>query len=362
MLNHKKRQMASLFAVCLGIVCFFSGCSDEKKSSMISSELISQDASFGQDTAKSGDFVETKTFDAERIYPISTVVMSPNDGVILEEINVVANEEVKKGDLLVSIQPITDELIKERQDAIDKNKEETDKVLKSYQATISNLQEKISATSGAQKKIHQAELKKAKRQAQWYEQDGNEIQEEMKAQLEQLKKLQGDLNIYAPYDGVIDTVSNIQAGTELVSTREILTMHSEEQVLLNVNEGSQLHFGQSVTVETGSGENIKTYSGTVISSNDVRNDALKTGDAYIRIEDSIPPDELKNVRVKANVKELYNVLVVKNYAVTTEKDKQYVTIIDGETLMKRRVMTGGSCGEYTWILQGLTEGQEVTMQ
>lgn len=362
MLNLKRRRFFSMTALCVGMLCAVSGCGGEKNDSMISSELISKDASYGQDTARSGDFVETVTFDAERIYPISTVIMSPNDGVILQKIKVTAGETVKKGDLLVTIAPITDEIIQEKQVAIDKNKAEMDKVLESYENTKKNLEKQIAASSGAQKKIYQAELKKTKRQAQWYKQDGDKIQQEMKTELKELKKLQGDLNIYAPYDGVIDSVSNIQTGTELVTTREILTMHSEEQVLLNVSEGSQLHFGQSVTVETGSGETIKNYTGTVISSNDVRNDSLKTGDAYIRIEDSIPVEELKNVRVKANVKELYNVLVVKNYAVTTEKEKQYVTLIDGETLMKRRVMTGGTCGEYTWVLQGLTEGQNVTMQ
>lgn len=339
-----------------------TGCESKKEDSIISSELVSKEAGFGKDTAQTGDFVESQTFDAKRIYPISNVITSSYDGVWLKEINVEAQQEVKKGDLLVTIEPVTEEILAEKEAAIAKNKQELDKVLTSYQATMDNLQKNIASSSGTQQKLYQVQLEKTQKQYEWFQQDGNKDQEEMKAELEYLRSLQGDLNIYAPYDGVIDTISNVQSGTELDTTRELLTMHSEEQIMLEVSNGSNLRFGQQVTVETGSGEKIKSYQGTVISADNVRGDAFKSGSAVIRIEDKVSADELGNVRVKANVKELYNVLVIKNYAVSTEKDKNYVSILNGDKMMKRRVMTGGSCGEYTWILQGLEEGQIVTIQ
>lgn len=361
MLNHKlQRIMAGIsMIVC---VCIVTGCSGKKEENIISSELVSGESGFGQDTAQIGDFVESKTFDAKRIYPISNVITSQYEGVILEKINVQSGQNVKKGELLVSIEPITDELIAEKEAAIAKNKEDVDAVLTSYQATMNNLQNSIGASSGTQQKLYQVQLEKTQKQYEWYQKSGNRDQEEMKAELEYLRSLQGDLNIYAPYDGVIDTVSNVQTGTELDSSRELLTMHSEEQIMLEVGEGSSLRFGQIVTVETGSGDNIKSYKGTVISANNVRSDALKTGSAVIRLDDQVPAEELGNVRIKANIKELYNVLVIKNYAVSTEKDKNYVSILKDDQIMKRRVISGGNCGEYTWILQGVSEGQTVTIQ
>lgn len=361
MLSLKKRRIAAIAAMTV-TVCAVTGCSSKKEENIISSELVSEESGFGQDTATIGDFVEEKTFDAKRVYPISNVITSSYKGVYLTEINVEAGQTVKKGDLLVSIEPVTEELLAKKEADIAQNKQNADAVLASYQSTINNLSGDIGASSGTQQKLYQVQLEKAQKQYAWYQQNAAKDQETLKKELEYLRSIQGDLNIYAPYDGVIDTVSNVQKGMELDTTKELLSMHSEEQIMLEVSQGSSLRYGQQVTVETGSGEKIKSYKGTVISADNVRSDAFKYGGAIIRMDEEVPVEELKNVRIKANVKELHNVLVVKNYAVSTEKDKNYVSILDDDKIMKRRVMTGGSCGEFTWVLQGLSEGQTVTIQ
>lgn len=348
-----------IFAFCVGSL---TGCKENESKNLISSALVEEEAGFGQDTAKNGDFVENKTFEAKRIYPISDVITSQRDGVWLKEICVKAKQAVKKGDLLVEIEPVTDEILQKKEQTIAKSKEEYEQVLSGYQASMSNLEQNIASSFGTQKQIYEVELQKTRLQYEWFVQDGAATQDELNAELEELRNMQGDLNIYAPYDGIIDTISDVKSGTELLADREILTMHSEEQIMLNVAEGAQLRFGQEVTVETGSGENIKTYKGRVIAANNVRSDAFKTNEAVIKLEEQISAEELKNVRVKASVKELHNVLVVKNYAVGTEKEKNYLSILDGDAILKRRVITGGVCGDYTWILQGLLEGQSVTIQ
>ncbi len=361
MLSLKKQRIAMLLGITV-LAGAMTGCGDKKEENIISSELVSQEAGFGQDTVKVGDFVEARIYDAKRIYPISTVIMSSYDGVWLKEINVEAGQVVKKGDLLVTIEPVTEEILAEKEALIEKNKKDTDAVLASYQATMNSLNQSVAASSGTKQKLYQTQLEKTQKQYTWYQETAVKDQNEMTQELEYLRSLQGDLNIYAPYDGVIDSVSNVQSETELDTNRELLSMHSEAQIMLEVSEGSNLRYGQSVTVETGSGKNIKSYKGVVISADNVRSDAFKTGNAVVRIEDEVPAEELGNVRIKANIKELHNVLVVKNYAITTEKDSNYVSIISGDRMLKRRVMTGGSCGEFTWILQGLQEGQTVTIQ
>ena len=42
----------------------------------------------------------------------------------------------------------------------------------------------------------------------------------------------------------------------------------------------------------------------------------------------------------ADVKKLDNVLLVKDYAVTTQNDQTYITIVDGDKLKKRPVIVG----------------------
>lgn len=339
------------------------GCSnDGSKDTIISSELVDEESGFGMDEAKLGDYMDEVILEAKRMYPVSNTITSSYNGVILKEINVKAKQKVKKGDLLVTIEPITDEFLTKKEEAIAKNKEEYDKTVQSYQNTIAALENTIAASSGTEKHLHETELAKAKRQYEWYVQDGLSVQQELLEELEKYRAYPEDLNIYAPYDGVIDALNNVSAGTELDNTRELLSMHSEESIMLSISNGGDLRYGQSVTVETGSGEKIKTYPGTVVSANNVRGDYLKDNSAIIRIEGDVDPEELGNVRVKTSSKELHNVLVVKNYAVTTDKNGSYVSVLEGDKMMKRHVVTGGTCGEYTWILQGLKAGQSVTIQ
>lgn len=359
MSNLKFGKYSLLFLMLLSAL--LSGCG-KKEEKRISSEYITEESGFGEDTAREGDFVEEKNFEAEQLYPISNVITSDYDGVVLKEINVKAGQAVKKGDLLVTIESITEETLAKREAAIARNKEDVDKTLAGYTASIENFRQNMEAASGNNRELYRLQLEKTQKQYDNYLKNGNEDQEEMKAELERLRALKGDMNIYAPYDGVVDTVKVVEPGTELTTDREILTIHSEEQIFLKVTKGNGLRYGQEVTVETGSGEKIKTYKGIVISADNVRGDGQKDGSAVVQPQEDIPVKELSNVRIKANTKELHHVLVVKNYGIAAEKDKSYVSILDGNKIMKRSVTTGGSCGGYTWILQGLEDGQSVMIQ
>lgn len=362
MLNRKKNKRLAIAGALAVTFAMLTGCSGKDEGNIISSELVDEESGFGKDEAKLGDFVDEETLEAQRLYPVSNTITSPYNGVVLKEINVKAKQKVKQGDLLVTVEPVTDEFIQKKEADIAKNQEEYNKAVQSYQNTIANLQQTVANSSGTQKHLHETELAKTNRQYEWYVQDGLRVQQELQQELERYRSYPEDLNIYAPYDGVIDTINNVPKGTELNNTRDLLTMHSEEKVLLGISKGGSLRYGQSVTVETGSGKNIKTYQGTVISADNIRGDYLKDGTAIVRIDAEVSADELGNVRVKASTKELHNVLVVKSYAVTENKDQSYVSVLEDDKIKKRHVVTGGTCGGYTWILQGLEAGQSVTIQ
>ena len=73
---------AGIFVLCL---VSMAGCDKKNSDKLISSALVEEEAGFGQDTAKNGDFVEKKTFDAKRVYPLSNVITSQRDGVRFPE-------------------------------------------------------------------------------------------------------------------------------------------------------------------------------------------------------------------------------------------------------------------------------------
>lgn len=363
MLNRSKRQK-SLVTICW--IFFFalsvSGCGSESESEVISSQLLGDEEAFGEDTAVYGDLIETKKYDAQQVYPITTVITTGKEDLIFDKVCVETNQTVKEGDLLVSIQPVTEDLLVKKEEAITKNKEEVEAGKSNYKSQMESVQSQMEGASGTTLQILQIQLQKLQRQYDWYVDNGDQVQNEMKADLEALKAIQGDVNIYAPYDGVIDSVASIEQGTELTSDRELLRMHSEEQVLLLVSQGSGLRYQMQVKITTGSGEKQMSYTGTVISADNIRIDALKNGSAYIRINEEVDTKTLKNVTITANEVELRKVLLVKSFAVSSEKEKKFVTIVDRDTFKKRHVVVGKRTDDTTWILDGVSEGQKVSIQ
>ncbi len=360
MLNHK--FSLRIYALLLfGVLIIMSGCGN-KKADLIGSDLIDSEEGFGTDKVKNGELKEEKSFSASVVYPESAVICSQYNGVILEKIEVETGDKVKKGDLLVRIKQVTEETIAEQEQAIAKNLEELNAGINNYNSQISSLEQSIASSSGLEQQIFQVEKQKVQRQIEYYKEDGDKVQQTMKDELEILKTLQGDLNIYAPYDCVVDTIGNVPEGTELTTTRELVTIHSEAESFVRVSEGSDLKYNMPVVVESGLGENKTVYEGRVISADNVLDDNFQSGAAYIKLNENVPADELNNLNVRADVKKLNNVLLVKSFAVSTQNDKSYVSIVEGNKIMKRPVIVGADDGSYVWIVRGLEEGQQVLIQ
>lgn len=360
MLNRNKKYIICVLSL-LCSAAVLAGCKD-KKSDIVSDNLIDDAEGFGTDTAKIGELKQEKSYSATVYYPDSSVICSPYNGVVMQKIEVEAGDKVKKGQIIVSIKQITDETIASQQEAIEKNLAELNKGIDNYNSQIASLDASIASSGGLEQQIYQVQKEKTQRQLDYYKEDGDKVQQDMKDELEVLKTLTGDINIYAPYDGVIDKVENVPEGTELTTTRELVTMHSEEETFVYVSDASSLKYNMPVTVETGLGDNRVTYTGRVISADNVLDDAYQTGAAYIKLDEKVSPDDLKNITVMADVKKLENVLLVKDYAVTTQNDQTYITIVDGDKLKKRPVIVGADDGKYIWIVKGLEEGQKVLIQ
>lgn len=357
MLNHSKKIMLLLGLTAIA-VC---GCGNKNKN-LVNSSLVNSEDGFGSDTAKIGQLKESKSFSASVTYPISTVIYAPYSGLVMKKIEVEYGDKVKKGDLLVSIQEINADTIAAQEDAIAKNLQELNKGIENYNSQIAVLNSSIASSDGTQQQLYQVQKDKVERQLEYYKQDGERVQNQMKQELETLKTLEGDMNIYAPYDGVIDEVENVPEGTELTNTRELLKMHSESETLLYVSEGASLKYNMPVTVSVGVGETQAEYSGRVVSADNVLDDAYQTKCTYVKLDENVAADELKNITVTADVKKLNNILLVKQFAVTEQNKEKYISIIEDGKIMKRPVITGGSDGNNVWILKGVNEGQQVLIQ
>lgn len=353
------RRTCALLLV--GSLLLVGGCG-KKNDQLLTDELVDSEAGFGLDEAKVGELRQEKKYSATVVFPQSATICGNYNGVILESFAVQAGDKVKKGDLLVNIQPITDETIAKQEAAIEKNLAEFNSGVASYNSQIASYDSAIASASGTQQQIYVLEKQKLERQLQFYQEDGQSVQQDMKEELDALKSIKGDVNIYAPYDCVIDSVLNVPEGTELTTTRELLKIHSEENNLIYVSEGGSLMYNMEVTVEAGLGDKRTSYKGRVVSANNVLDDEFEKNAAYVKLDEKVDAENLKSLTVVANVKRLNNVLLVKNFAVSNQNDVNYVSVVEGDKIMKRPVVVGAGDGTFIWIVRGLEAGQKVLIQ
>lgn len=173
--------------------------------------------------------------------------------------------------------------------------------------------------------------------------------------------------IYAPFDGVVDTVNPsapgfmVSAGVANYTVVDPSSVYFDAEVeetdLPNVSVGQKVN----IKLDAYSGEN---FSGIVQTIGAVAFVSSTGGNAYhVRI--SLP----ENVNLKFRIgmqgdsgiiyNTISNVLRVSTSALVTENDKSYVFVVKSGVARKVQVEVGGASDTETEIKSGLLDGQEV---
>ncbi len=363
-MRNKKRTLhvSGCIAVFL-LAASFAGCGSGNTDLVKESLVDITDSQVGSSTAQYGNLEVERNFGGTLYYPVRTELKSPVNGCALKEIVVKEGDYVKKGDLIASLETVPADQQGEKQEQIEKKKAEMENVRNYAQQEIASLQQTMNTTSDANErqicelKIREQQLTLTHMEEE-YEKDIGLLEEEM----QQIQSVDAVDGIYAPYDGVIDAIFPVTAGTVMTVGRSVAIMYSAEKVLIQAQNPGDIRYGQKVQVLAGVGENRKEYAGTVVAADNTLQDSIKNGKLYIRLEGEFNPKELTNIEVKATGYQVENVLTVKAAAVFEQKNQQYVYLLEDGKLMQRHVIVGGSDGTNAWIIQGLSEGDVVSIQ
>ena len=188
------------------------------------------------------------------------------------------------------------------------------------------------------------------------------------ANLEYAKVQVSYTKIYSPISGVIasvstqegETVSASLAAPTFVSIIDLRRL--EVQVYVDETDIVKIRVGQqaSFTVDTYPDIDFKgtvtaIYPKAVIQDNVV--DYIVTVEITDSQAKTLRPEMTTNVTISLETRK--NVLAVPTSAITRERGDRYVTVIEGEKKIQRKVKAGWKDNGFTEIIIGLKEGEQI---
>lgn len=344
-------------------ICISALCACGKDDSIISSELIKiEENDMVSSELVIGELKKTVTKEAGAFYPITAQLTPNTGGVIMVDVKVSNLDYVKKGDLLAELRPYSDEEIKEKEEVIKEKENDLNTMMNYYDNELAELNSLLSASSGAQREIYQLKIEENELNRNYtYTTTSAEISK-LKEELELMKADKGDCNIYAPFDGVIDSVQIAQEGTVLTENSVVFTMHSIDTVILYFDDPGYVYCDNVVKVTAGTGENKQEIEGKVVCADYYLHSNIHSGKVYVRLQGEYDKENLNNIEVELTTYNVSNVLTTRLSGIVSDKDKDYVYILENGELKRRHVIVGGNDDVNAWILQGVEEGDIVYLQ
>ncbi|MBQ6806363.1 MAG: efflux RND transporter periplasmic adaptor subunit [Lachnospiraceae bacterium] len=237
--------------------------------------------------------------------------------------------------------------------------------IEAWQNEVTEYQNKIAAY-----KEYKAEMKSQKSTSESASMDsGSKSQLEANAEIEKINATETltaieavESGVNADFNGVVTALSIVEGGTPTIGS-SMITLESTEKVKVEIAiskyDLEKIAVGQKATVNIA-GNN---YEGTVSKINGMATtNASGTAvvGADIRIEN---PDENIFLGVEAKITidtaKAEQVLVVPIEVLNSDKDGDFVYVVENGILAKKRVVTGISSDNYCEVKEGLTEGEQI---
>lgn len=312
--------------------------------------------------AVKGDYVKTVSGDAVLYYTETADLSWEKDNACISEILVKKGQEVKEGDVLISFDiNVSSADMQELSLKLQRTLEAFEAEKEERLAAIDEAESAAEGLSGQESEI--ARLKAEKLQVE-YEEFVYQSEYEAAQYREKIAELEDEMQrntLTAPFDGVIDYVQTCSAGDQVEAGQVLVSMHAADEFFLSVNDDAgNLRYNMDVVIEAGKANDTQTYSGKVVTAYNILPSSVQKGRVLIRMEEEAAAEELEiGVKYRCDTEKLENVHLVDRDVVDIEQGKSYVSILEDDMIQKRYIVPGLRNNEVIWVLDGLSEGQNV---
>jgi len=218
------------------------------------------------------------------------------------------------------------------------------------------------ASDAGEREIARLELQKMELQLADYRLRQEKAIADLEESLAEQQGLLQDVEVIAPVTGNVSYFSYVTVGESVGYNSVILTLQTDDPTLLRFEDPEGLwRYGMECTVEYGPRNDRKTTTARVISCDSVLPPTERTGYAYAEILGEFDNEDSMTIGIKGEEFRLDDVLLIPKKASSMYKGHQKVSILDGSSIANRYVRIGISDKENSWIIQGLSEGQNVIL-
>ena len=327
--------------------------------------LVPETANYDTYTVEYGDYIKEASTSGTQEFIVEQNLSLEEGTARITKVNIARNAVVKEGDVLITYEKEGSRAelenmklsLQRTQESFEASKQEKSEQIRALKSSINSLTDSYEIKQ-AQIRLKQAQLE--------YEQYVYETEYDIRTQQESIDELTeyyADTEIVAPFDGVVTYITNKAKGDTIYAGETLFTVQSQAQYVIGLdNSSGNFRYGMRVTVGLGPRNSKRYVEGRVIVSGNILPNEDKVSYALIELyDDNITETDLRNISVSGNTIELENVLIIQRNAITLDGGKSYVSILNGDMVQKRIVVSGHNGTTYTWILQGLESGQQVIL-
>ena len=355
--------------LCL-LLCLYLpfSCALAQSDSLISQEMIQTETVRYSKTAvvETGDFKRDYNASASEFYPHTVSLFTEADNASFVKYHVARSQQVKKGDLLATFSLDID------QAAAASARLSLERAQKEYELGCAEREERLAEMLQKQSAaLPEAELEmlllNIRREQVAYEQYRYQQEcsiEKLQREVDRLDEANSRSHLYAPFDGVITALTYKREGERVYAGETLVTMYREDDLLLRFsNDQLFFRYGMPVVVTSGPKSDQQTFSGRVVSADNMLPQSRRQGYALIRLEpfEDDGKTRLTRLTVTGTSQLLENVTLIPRKAAKLDGGKYYVNCLIDGTLQKRCINTGLFSMSEMWVLQGLEPGDTVVI-
>jgi biotin carboxyl carrier protein len=312
-----------------------------------------------------GDFIKNISAAATLFYPRrSTLFIEEGNARFVENL-VSRGDKVKAGDPLVRYERMESQAeYQEKLLSAQRLEEKMRSEREQGARAIQRAQQQSAGLTGSEAQLRRIEIEKMKLQLERSQYADQAQLEDLQREIGEMARRMEQQVVVAPFDGVVDQVSNKNEGDTIWEGEGLAVVYSEEEVLLEIPDSSgRLRMDMEVSVEIGRNDNKRVYPGKIVMADNALPFKVHSGKAYVQMLER--PEKfgtMKAITVVSELMRLEDVLLANRRAFTMEKGNQAALILNGDMVQKRYALADYNNGEDALVLMGLEEGQTLILE
>lgn len=376
MLKNKFRFIMIPLAACL----FLTACGNEEATQAQYKEALMAPESANYDTVsvESGDYIVTSQGSVSIDFPTEIDLCWETEGTTMKELLVEKGQEVQAGDVLMTFEIASDKIaLEELEIKLLRMREDYARKKDVLEIEIAEAEEEAEEIEdGHSYRIAVLNIEKQRISYEQYVYETEKSIVELQEQITEYKETIANNQLVAPIDGVISSVVYYSAGDDIEVGEKLISMYATDTFILKVsNADDKLRYNMEVSVKNTNQANAQTYIGRVVSAPNILPSGVNQDYAIIELEEGLKLEDYGfragpggrgfgfsvSIEFTANLQELHSVLLTDKSALQKEDGKYFVYILEDGAIHKRFVSVGLSSKNSAWIIDGLSDGQELIL-